>query len=320
MVWDGIPWFVENTAASEETLRLVVEAAACGGEGIVNPADLLVTALELPGSRVQVGAGAMIARVGAPASGQAYAARNPTVDFADIEPTTADGPRSDLVIVRIEDPFGGETWPAPEDPEVGPYVHTRVLSDVPPGTTSLRDVDASSTAVALARIDIPASTSVITPAMVTDLRQMARPRSQTVRRYLHSAWATPDDVGPVIDLWEDFPLGARWQESIPAWATHATVHAHLTGLLHPDAVAARGRLRITLGEQLGGGFPYMTAHAGRHAAMTGHTFPLSPAERGEVLPIAVQGIGTDGVTGLLRADDGTVLALEITFSQAPVIA
>ncbi|XVV32779.1 hypothetical protein ACQPXT_00025 (plasmid) [Streptomyces sp. CA-100214] len=32
MTWDGIPWFVEGTAASEETLRLFVDAAMGAGK------------------------------------------------------------------------------------------------------------------------------------------------------------------------------------------------------------------------------------------------------------------------------------------------
>ncbi|WP_193777521.1 hypothetical protein [Streptomyces sp. E5N298] len=54
MAWDGVPWFVEGTAASEETLRLIVDAAMGGGEGVVGPADLLVTALDAPAAAVQL--------------------------------------------------------------------------------------------------------------------------------------------------------------------------------------------------------------------------------------------------------------------------
>ncbi|MFJ4988732.1 hypothetical protein ACIP9H_33650 [Streptomyces sp. NPDC088732] len=320
MAWDGVPWFVESTAASEETLRLVVEAAAGGGEGIIGPADLLVTALDVPGTSVEVGIGAMVARKRGGAVGQAYAARMPTPETVDIAATGADGPRSDLIIARVEDPFGGENWPQPEDPTVGPYVFTRVLTDVPPGTRSVQDVLPGSTAVTLARVDVPASTSIITPVMVTDLRQIAAPRTQTSRRYLHSAWATPDDVGPVVDVWEDFPLGARWQERIPEWATHVEVHADLTGLLHPDTTEARGTLRVILDEQFGAPIPFLTTHAGRHSAVAGNRFAIAPEDRGQILPIAVQGKGTAGKTGVLRADDGTVLTLEVTYSQAPVIA
>lgn len=320
MAWDGVPWFVENTAASEETLRLVAETAAAGGEGVIGPADLLVTALEFPAAAVQVNPGAMIARRPGIGMAQSYAARMPTAEQVEVQPTGADGPRSDLIIARIEDPFGGEMWPEPEDPAIGPYVFTRVIPDVPPGTTSIRDVDPQSTAVTLARVDLEASTSSITAAMVTDLRQLARARSESRRRYLYSAWQTPDDVGPITDVWELFPLGASWADVAPLWATHVSIHVSITGLLHPDAVAANGTLRATCGDQTGPGIPYSVAQPGRVAVQCGHTFAIDPQERGEVLRVGLEGTGTVGSTGVLRADAGTVLSAEITYSQAPVAA
>ncbi|MEE1764424.1 hypothetical protein [Streptomyces sp. SP18BB07] len=322
MTWDPIPWFVENTAASEETMRLIVEAAVCGGEGIVGPTDLRVTALDVPADAVQVGVGAVIAKRRAAAGGgsQSYAARMPTVEQVDIEPAGADGPRSDLVIVRVEDPYGGEVWPEPEDPEVGPYVYTRVISDVPPGTTRIQDIEPSSTAITLARIDLPTSATTVTAAMVTDLREMARPRTQTARRYVYGAWSTPDDLGPITTEWEAFPLGAIWSEKVPEWATHATVHALVTGLLHPDTIEARGELRLTLGEAHGPGMPYAAVQAGRLAVQAGNRFLLDPEDRGEVVNLILEGIGTDTFTGVLRADTATVVSVEVTYEQAPVSA
>jgi hypothetical protein len=320
MTWDPIPWFVENTAASEEVLRLIADVAATGGEGIVGPADLLVTALDVPAGAVQVGPGAMIAKRRAAAGGgsQSYAARMPTSEQVDIEPTSVDGGRSDLIIARVEDPYGGETWPAPEDPEVGPYVFTRVIPDVPVGTTSILEVDPDSTAVTLARVDMPAGTTNITAAMVTDLRQLARSRSQTSRRYLPGAWSTPDDVGPVTD-WEAFPLGASWAEKVPEWATHVAVHVSITGLLHPDTVEARGQLRVSFADtQHGTGMPFSATQAGRQTVQAGHKFVLDPADRGEMRDIDVEGTGTAGFAGVLRADSYTVLSLEVTYSQEPV--
>ncbi|MER7497131.1 hypothetical protein ABT033_31600 [Streptomyces pharetrae] len=322
MAWDGIPWFVENTAASEETLRLVVEAAVCGGEGIIGPADLRVTALDVPAAAVQVGTGAMIAKRRAAAGGgsQSYAARMPTVEQVDIEAAAVDGPRSDLIIARVEDPFGGEVWPEPADPEIGPYVFTRVISDVPAGTTRIQDIEPSSAAVTLARVDLPAGATTVTAAMITDLREMARPRRQSTRRYLYGAWSTPDDLGPIVDVWEAFPLGALWAERVPEWATHVSVHASITGLLHPDTTAAAGELRVAFGEQHGPGMPYAAAQAGRLAVQTGHRFLLDPADRGEVLNLIVEGIGKNGSTGVVRADTSTVLSVEVTYEQAPVSA
>ncbi|MET8696971.1 hypothetical protein ABZV65_31025 [Streptomyces bauhiniae] len=322
MAWDGIPWFVENTTASEETLRLIVDAAACGGEGVIAAADLLVTALDAPGAGVQVGPGAMVAkrRGAAGGGGQSYAARKPTADQEDVAPTGVDGGRSDLVIVRIEDPYGGETWPEPVDPQIGPYVFTRVISDVPPGTTSIQDVDPGSTAITLARIDLPASTSTVMPGMITDLRQLARPREQFFRRYLAGAWPQTDDNGAVTSDWEPFPLGATWTERVPEWATHVTAHVTITGLLHPDTTEARGQVRVSFDDRHGAGMPYTAAQAGRLAVQAGHKFLLDPDDRGQMRDFDIEGIGTAGFTGLLRADAYTVLSLEVVFSQEPVSA
>lgn len=317
MAWDGIPWFVENTAASEETLRLIVEAAAGGGEGIVAPTDLRVTALDLPAAAVQIGTGAMIARRRAAGGSQSYAARMATTELVNVEPTGADGPRSDLIVARVEDPYGGESWPEPTDPLIGPYVFTRVISDVPPGTTSVQDVEPDSTAVTLARIDLPASTSSITAARIVDLRQMARPRSETRRVYLYAAWTTADELGPVAE-WEEFPLGARWVNTVPEWATHCGVHTQITGVRHPDAALAKGELRTYLGDEKGPGMQYLAETAARMTLQAGHTFLIPPEDRGTVIALGVEGKGAVGSAGLLQADLGTVLALDIVFSQAPV--
>ncbi|MFG2408741.1 hypothetical protein ACGFR8_31245 [Streptomyces brevispora] len=320
MAWDGIPWFVEGTAASEETLRLIVDAAAGGGEGIIGPTDLRVSALELPGAGVQVSIGAMIAKRRGAGGSQSYAARMATTESVDIEPTAADGPRSDLIVARIEDPYGGEVWPEPEDPAIGPYVFTRVIPDVPPGTTSVQDIEPDSTAITLARIDLPASTPSVTAGLIVDLRRMARPRSEFRREYLYAAWPTADDLGPITDAWEQYPLGALWQQTVPEWATHVTVHAQTTGLTHPDAVLARGELRAYAGDQQGPGMPYLAEAAGRLTLQAGHTFLIPPEARGTVMPVGIEGIGSVGATGLIRADTGTTLSAEITFSQAPVAA
>jgi hypothetical protein len=149
---------------------------------------------------------------------------------------------------------------------------------------------------------------------------MARPRSKSARRYLYGAWSTPDDLGPITDIWETFPLGALWAEQVPEWATHVSVHASITGLLHPDTTAAAGELRVTFGEQHGPGMPYAAAQAGRLAVQAGNRFLINPADRGEVMNLIVEGIGASGSTGVLRADASTVLSIEVTYEQAPVSA
>lgn len=209
-------------------------------------------------------------------------------------------------------------WPEPVDPTVGPYVFTRVIPDVPPGTTSIRDIDPTSTAVTLARIDLQASTSAVTAARIVDLRQMARPRTESRRIYLSSAWVTADDLGPVTD-WEEFPLGARWTHVAPEWATHVSVHALITGLRHPNSTLAQGELRVYCGDEKGRGFPHLAEAAGRAVLQAGHNFLLPPEDRGRAVAVGIEGKGAVGATGVLQADTGTVVAVDIVYSQAPVV-
>jgi hypothetical protein len=177
---------------------------------------------------------------------QSYAARMPTVEQVDVPPVTVEGPRSDLVIARVEDPYGGETWPAPEDPTIGPYVFTRVIPDVPAGTTSIRDVDPDSTAVTLARLDMPPGTTTITAAMVTDLRQLARPRSESFRRYV-PGWPAPDSAPPsAITTWWCSSKAPESTTQRPFWTTGggwSGAAALLTTSVPPDSQAHAERAR-----------------------------------------------------------------------------
>jgi hypothetical protein len=66
--------------------------------------------------------------------------------------------------------------------------------------------------------------------------------------------------------------------------------------------------------------PFSATQAGRLALQAGGKFTLDPSNRGKMLDIDVEGTGTAGFTGVLRADDYTVLSLEVTYSQEPVSA
>jgi hypothetical protein len=66
--------------------------------------------------------------------------------------------------------------------------------------------------------------------------------------------------------------------------------------------------------------PYQATQPGRLAVQAGHKFLLDPADRGQLLDIDMEGIGTSDVAGVLRADDSTVLSVEVTYSQEPVSA
>lgn len=224
---EGVPWAVNNSLTSPEVGRLLAYSATNGAEGIVNIADLRVDALPVPGAMVRVQPGAaLILNRSTSGAAQTYAARNGVAEDVEVAATGSSGGRSDLVVAQIEDPFvAGEQWQEPEDPKVGPYAFSRVIPNVPAGTTRLQDVPGYSgrSAVTLARVDIPASTATITPGMITDLRKVANPRSQRAMRIYPITEETSELLTATEnvngEVWPNAATNNWGDVFIPEWAT-----------------------------------------------------------------------------------------------------
>lgn len=211
MTWDSVPWFIGGGAQhSPEVARLLAYAATNGAEGVVSPGDLKVAPLDVPGASVRVLAGAcLVPNRAAGGIAQTYVGRNPSQDVVAIGATGSGAGRSDLVVARVEDPFmAGEPWDDPADPITGPYIFTRVISNVPAGTTRLQDVPghAGESGIALARIDVPANTGAITTGMIKDLRKLAQARSSTA--YDVQNPPAQDFVGRGEIEWHNWPSNA----------------------------------------------------------------------------------------------------------------
>lgn len=246
MALDPVPWFVGGGAQhSPEVARLLAYAATGGAEGVVEPGDLKVTPLSVPGGAVQALPGAALVRNrGAGGDSQTYVARNVTATQVEIAATGSSGGRSDLVVVQVEDPnVAGEPWQTPPDPTVGPYVFVRVIPNVPAGTTRLQDVPGyeGRTAYTLARIDLPPSTGTVTAGMITDLRRVANPRSLS-RTFMAP---TGTHFALTSTAWVDWP-GVTAQLDIPDWATHMSVVATIAASGYLEG-SVRGNLQIAAG-------------------------------------------------------------------------
>lgn len=222
-MFDPVPWFVGGGAThSPEVARLLAYAATGGAEGVIEGADLKVVPLATPGGAVRILPGACVIRARSAAGArQSYIARAPSETRLDITPTTSGAGRSDLIVARIEDPnVAGENYPAPTDPAAGPYVFPRVIPNVPAGTTRLQDVSGygGSSAVTLARVDLPASTGTITSGTIVDLRKLAQNRS--------ARSLSVDIAVPQVAKFESF-ADTQWPTNtaavdVPEWATHFT--------------------------------------------------------------------------------------------------
>ncbi len=256
MALDPTPWVIAGGAQhSADLARALAFAATSGAEGVVLPDSLKVSPFSTAGGGVNVGPGAGILLNRSPgAAEQSYVARNASSTSVPIGATGAGGGRSDLVILRVRD-HQYPPWPAPADPATAQYTELFVVQNVPSGTTRASALNLGYPAIALARIDIPPSTSAITGSMIVDVRKVARPRRErimftaypAVKDGLSATAAAPHGTG-----FQDFPTHT-WSVDIPDWATIAVVRGTVAGVkVGSKDPAKNGDLDFQLAVSLGG--------------------------------------------------------------------
>lgn len=232
MAIDATPWFVGGGAQhSPEVARLLAYASTSGAEGIVEPASLAVKAQSTPNGTVAVRPGAaLILNRYAGGGQQTYVLRNASSTTVTIPATGSGGGRTDAIVARILDPqYEGA---APSDPIAFQYARLDRIASVPSSLKSISQLNLSYPAVLLAKITIPASTGTITNGMITDLREVALPRSLDVWR--PRALATPDTetlTAAPTGVGEYFPNNGGPQSiDIPKWATRALIRCEWIGV------------------------------------------------------------------------------------------
>jgi hypothetical protein len=217
MAFEGVPWMIGGSALhSAEVGRQLAFMASSGATGVTLPTDLRVTALPTAGSSVRINpGGGPIANTYPGASGQSYVVRNPSATDLPVPATGSGGGATRYVIVRIDDPqYGGQV---PANPVVGPYVYPTLVSSLT-GITYPHMV--------LARIDQPANTATITQAMITDLREVAVPRSLDIVRANPTIYTdTGLTLANTTTGGEQFPDNAFQDVKVPTWATRMQVRA-----------------------------------------------------------------------------------------------
>jgi len=227
MALDNVPWFIGGGAEhSPSVARLLGFAATQGATGIIQPGDLLVRALAVPGTAVRIGPGAATMYNRYPgATSQSYLARNTSDTNVEIPATGSGETATRYIILRITDPqFGGQ---APADVVNGPYVEAVHVSSI----TNL-----PYPFVPLAKIVQPASTGTITQAMITDLREVANPR---VKDVIRANPTVTGDLGLVLanttTAGEQFPNGSAQDIEVPDWATRMIVRAEWHGVKYTSS-------------------------------------------------------------------------------------
>jgi hypothetical protein len=322
MAWDSVPFFVGGGAIhSPEIVRVANYAFASGNEGIVDPDDCKVVPLNVPGGSIRVLPGAVVIINRATGSAQqAYVGRLPVEDVVAIAATGSGSGRTDLVVARVEDPFvPGSPYQEPTDATVGPYIFTRVISNVPASAVTSYTAAAAylrslgQTAIPLAGISLPASTGTVTVDLIKPLRKVAQPRKDRVQ-VVGASPAAPEIL--MASSFARWITPAVWSIDIPAWATNAIIRLDVLNAIHQT-----GNVYGTLGLFMDGALLASGPYA---EDWVGATKRATPAMAGDVaIPASARGTtktfdlrGLRAITsGSLTTDAQTRVLLDIEFVE-----
>jgi hypothetical protein len=309
-------WMVDGGAVlNGNFLRMVLAAATAQQQGVVGPLDCIVTQTAVASPGILISAGSVIVLGQEAVQQGSYMGENVGNDATLTIAPTGGSVRSDLIVVRAEDPtFAASPWGGPAS---GQILFPRVISGVsntttvPPGGIS---------AIALARIDIPVSTTNITNAMIVDVRQVAIPP-------VASAILTQAGPGVASNSGStstpvQWPTGAVWSVAIPTWATRMTAQWTVAEVLWNGTNNVRGFIYPVIGASVGA--PTVTFNQplisfastetdARHTFIGGGTVSIPASIRGTTQTVQMAQ-KTDGVqVGTMAFNEGSFVTLDYTF-------
>lgn len=334
MTLENAPWALDGAQVTSALARVAEHAALGGAEGIISRADLKVSPLAVPGNGVLVAAGAAAIRnryLGSDPD-QVYVVRDVggSTLGATFMPATSTSARSHLVCLTIGDPeFSqvGHPWMLATDPPAGTettfnYVRYFVIPNVGSGVKSFKQLGLNYPAYALARIDMPANTSTVNAAYITDLRDLARPRnSEEIFNADGASVNLLNGAGAVAGAYENWPNTAHFDVDVPEWASVAKVFGYVEGAI--ISKAGTGRLRIAFSD---GGASYVTniddadtVGTDRRGYNVGGTIAIPASYRGTTRTIRMEGTPTNTASkGFLSTDAVTGSMIRVRFEEKAV--
>lgn len=307
-----VPILTDGATHSAEQFRAMVQDLARGAEGITQGTDLKVTQLGTPGGSVQVASGSGVVRGRVNAFQGSYAVRNQGTDTVNIA-STGGSPRSDMLILRVEDPQYEGTL----NPEVDNINYFQIISNVSSSATTIPD---GRTGIPLARIDIPASTSTITDAMIKDLRTIANPRRDR-QMYPHSPASASTEITGSASSWGYFTTEAGWNLAVPTWASKALIRIDMYSV-RVSTANFYGAVRAVFGSSLlvvqavsvddNQGTAIRRINVG-----IADTITIPDAYRGTTQLLRPQAAGYSGNTGRISVDGSSTFVYEVEFYEGP---
>ncbi|MFG2540683.1 hypothetical protein ACGFU4_36135 [Streptomyces sp. NPDC048511] len=304
------PILTDGATHPAQQFRMLVRDLARGAEGITQGTDLKVTQLSTPGTSVQVSDGSGVVRGRVNAFQGTYSVCNVGAVSVPIA-ATGGSARSDMVILRVEDP----EYEGSLNPVVDQIAYFQVISNVSSSATTIPD---GRTGIPLARIDIPSSTSTITNAMIKDIRGIANPRRESRLLTQSPATASTAITGSALS-YSYFSTAAGWGIAVPSWATTVRAKIDVAGLrllVNPFY----GVLRATFGASLivqATTLDDNQSGTRRINSLVADTLTIPDAYRGTTQLLRLQGAGATGNTGQMQVDAAAMLVAQVEFEEAP---
>ena len=327
MSFSTAPWAIDGPIINSALARQQTHITSSGSEGVAQAGHLKVAPLNTPGVGVQIaaGGGVVLNRYQTNGIDQSYVVSNPDPHIipSDSMPGSVPVARSFILAVVIGDPQYsrlGHPWMPSTGPEAGQessFVYVRpTLIPVASGATSL---SVNYPALVLARIDIPANTTTITAGMITDLRRIARPRTEI---HMGQTAGGVKTLNSAANVFTNFPPNDALTVRVPEWATKAVVMGFVEGLYKTKL--GFGELAITIRDKGISGIvtpidePAPAGNGDRVAYNVAATLDVTSV-RGQTVSFATLGrpLNTASV-GFLQSNANTTVGMTVQFKEDAV--
>lgn len=341
-----VPWAVGGGADNAiEHARMIPWSIFQGSEGVLGSLDLEVKALGVPGTSVTVNPGGyVIVARGLGQSYESYMGKFGQAVNVPVAPNNSASMRSDLLMLRIEDPHvAGEPWVVPANVNAGPYRNFYIQTGVASTTRSVRQLGNTWSAIALARIDVPALTSTITQSMIVPLRTKCSPPSPPVPPatiiivenddgpdnpdYLYSYVASGPTVpfgfaSSSINVWRSMSSIFDQVIPVPRWATRADFILVAHNVTISEDVWGETRINIADTTYSNSAMYDMNYQGGpgpeNIELVAGGNIPITSAFRGKCkrFKLEARSLGVPSThTGLLAFHRGSLVEVRIIFKE-----
>jgi hypothetical protein len=299
--------FVDGSRVNGEMLRRAMWIATRGTYGVATGDSFKVVALGTPGAAVLInpGGGAVTtAFPGAPVI-QTYTLGNDAAVNLPIPANNSGAAVTWHVIVRVRDPqYAGETVPG--SPQTDTYNTVEAVSALPSGKPYLH----------LATIVVPANTSAITQAMITDKRILIAARSQQEAARVLTFSSNNDMPVSVYANWPTESNKYRQSYTSPPWASQAFVKVTAAGVYATGTAPIYGGMRLMFnGSASQHAILYSEGSPNRLTVVGMWALDIPANLRGTTVNFDLQGDNSSGAGKTLRADFQTQLGWEVVWQE-----